>query len=198
MAWDRIRGHSDAQQQLFSAFHRGRLAHAYLFLGPDGTGKKAFAVEFAKALLCEHPPAELTACDHCPACAQVTAGTHPDLTLARKPEDKLEFVIDAMRALCLQLGLKPSRGVRKIAIIEDVDDFNEECSFDLPEGDWDSVGGLVFSELGRVPEVGDTVEVDGARLVVERMEGRRVGTLRIHRLAPTEASGPEAEQPADA
>jgi CBS domain containing-hemolysin-like protein len=79
-----------------------------------------------------------------------------------------------------------------------VDDFNEECSFDLPEGDWDSVGGLVFSELGRVPEVGDTVEVDGARLVVERMEGRRVGTLRIHRLAPTEASGPEAEEPADA
>jgi CBS domain containing-hemolysin-like protein len=79
-----------------------------------------------------------------------------------------------------------------------VDDFNDECAFDLPEGDWDSVGGLVFSELGRVPEVGDAVEVPGARLVVERMDGRRVGTLRIHRVLPDEESDTEAEQHADA
>jgi CBS domain containing-hemolysin-like protein len=81
-----------------------------------------------------------------------------------------------------------------------VDDFNEECHFTLPEGDWDSVGGLVFSQLGRVPEVGDEVEVDGARLVVERMDGRRVGTLRIHRQAEAmpEMDTDEAEERADA
>jgi len=128
MAWSRIRGHDDARRQLFSAYQRGRLAHAYLFVGPDGVGKKAFALELAKALLCERPPAELTACDRCPACAQVMAGTHPDVTTARKPDDKQEFVIDVMRDLCNQLGLKPARGMRKVAIIEDADDFNEESA----------------------------------------------------------------------
>lgn len=128
MAWSRIRGHDEARRQLFAAYQRGRLAHAYLFVGPDGVGKKAFAVEFAKALLCERPPAELTACDRCPACAQVMAGTHPDFSTARKTEDRQEFTIDVMRDFCAQLGLKASRGSRKVAIIEDADDFNEESA----------------------------------------------------------------------
>lgn len=128
MAWSRIRGHDEARRQLFAAFARGRLAHAYLFVGPDGVGKKAFALEFAKALLCERPPAELTACDRCPACAQVAAGTHPDFSTARKAEEKLEFTIDVMRDFCAQLGLKASRGSRKVAIVEDADDFNEESA----------------------------------------------------------------------
>jgi len=72
-----------------------------------------------------------------------------------------------------------------------VDDFNEAAGVALPEGDWDSVGGLVFSELGRVPEVGDEVRVDGAVLRVERMDGRRVAALRVSRVSddePTEDS----------
>ena len=79
-----------------------------------------------------------------------------------------------------------------------VDDFNEACHFALPEGDWDSVGGLVFSQLGRVPEVGDEVEVVGARLLVERMDGRRVGSVRIRREATPEVDADEAEERADA
>ena len=65
-----------------------------------------------------------------------------------------------------------------------LDDLNEACDLDLPEGDWDSVGGLVFSELGRVPEVGDEVRVDGALLRVEKMDGRRVAVVRISRVEP--------------
>jgi CBS domain containing-hemolysin-like protein len=61
-----------------------------------------------------------------------------------------------------------------------VDDLNEACGLDLPEGDWDSVGGLVFSELGRVPVVGDEVAADRALLTVEKMDGRRVAVVRIH------------------
>ena len=128
MTWDKIRGQDDARQQLLAANHRGRLGHAYLFVGPDGVGKKLFAVEFAKALLCESPPAELTACDHCPACAQVRAGTHPDFATYRKPDDKLELPIDVARELCATLALKPVRGGRKLSIVEDADDFNEESA----------------------------------------------------------------------
>ena len=85
MAWTRIRGHDEARQQLFAAFRRGRLAHAYLFVGPDGVGKKAFAVEFAKALLCERPPAELTACDRCPADAFAAPGPLVAITIPGRP-----------------------------------------------------------------------------------------------------------------
>jgi len=58
-------------------------------------------------------------------------------------------------------------------------DLNERLDVALPEGDWDTVGGLVFSHLGRVPVVGDSVELDGVRLVVERIDGRRVTRVRV-------------------
>jgi DNA polymerase-3 subunit delta' len=128
MSWDQIRGHDAARQQLLAALRRGRLGHAYLFVGPDGVGKRRFATEFAKALLCEAPPAEFAACDHCPACAQVAAVTHPDFAVVRKPDDKLEMPVEVMREACAALGLKPVRGGRKITVVEDADDFNEESA----------------------------------------------------------------------
>ena len=51
------------------------------------------------------------------------------------------------------------------------------------------VGGLVFGMLGRVPSPGDSVETDGVRLIVERVDGRRVVRLRLVRLLATEPSG---------
>lgn len=65
-----------------------------------------------------------------------------------------------------------------------VDDLNADHDLSLPEGEWDSVGGLVFSQLGRVPEEGDEVDVDGYRLVVDAMDGRRVSRVKIVTLAP--------------
>jgi DNA polymerase-3 subunit delta' len=124
MAWERIHGHDAARQQLLAAHHRGRLAHAYLFVGPPGLGKRLFAVEFAKSLLCDRPPAELTACDRCPSCAQVEAGTHPDFFTARKPDDGHELLIEAVHEFCGKLGLKPAKGGRKVGVVEDADDFN--------------------------------------------------------------------------
>jgi CBS domain containing-hemolysin-like protein len=50
----------------------------------------------------------------------------------------------------------------------------------LPEGDeWDTVGGLLYSLLGHVPVEGETATVDGHRLVAERVQGRRIGRVRI-------------------
>jgi len=60
-----------------------------------------------------------------------------------------------------------------------VDDLSEELELQLPEGNWDSIGGLVLGLLGRVPVPGDSVVADGARLVVERVDGRRIAQVRI-------------------
>ena len=62
-----------------------------------------------------------------------------------------------------------------------VDQLNTLVGADLPDDDWDTVGGLIFSTLGHVPEVGETVEADGLRLRVEHMEGRRITRVRLTR-----------------
>jgi DNA polymerase III subunit delta' len=128
MAWEQIRGQHEAHRQLLATFHAGRLGHTYLFVGPDGVGKHRFAREFAKVLLCEASTAPFTACDHCPACAQVEAGTHPDFSTFRKPDDKQELPVDVAREIVASLGLKPVRGPGKVSIVENADDLNEESS----------------------------------------------------------------------
>src|SRR4051812_22482001 len=76
VSWQRVKGHDELVAAFARAVGRGRLAHAYLFTGPPGIGKRLFARELAKALLCESPPAgRFDACDRCPACALVDAGT---------------------------------------------------------------------------------------------------------------------------
>ena len=62
-----------------------------------------------------------------------------------------------------------------------VDEVNELLhTSELPEGDeWDTVGGLLYSLLGHVPVEGEAAEIDGHRLVAEKVQGRRIGRVRI-------------------
>jgi CBS domain containing-hemolysin-like protein len=62
-----------------------------------------------------------------------------------------------------------------------LDELNDLLRLELPEGDWDTVGGLVFNMLGHVPAEGEAVEIDGHRLRAERVQGRRIGRVRITR-----------------
>jgi DNA polymerase-3 subunit delta' len=124
-----VLGH-EAQVRAFEhAVQRNRLAHAYLFTGPAGVGKRLFAQELAKALLCEQAsPGRLEACDRCPSCHQVEAGTHPDCFLASRPEERHELILDVMRELCRKFALKSMHGRGKVAILDDADDMNEEAA----------------------------------------------------------------------
>lgn len=107
----------------------GRFPHALLFVGPEGVGKHLAARTLAQALLCErNPETELEPCGACPSCQQVAAGSQPDLLLVSRPEEKHELPIATIRALCLELGLKPMRGTRRIAIVDDADDLSEEAA----------------------------------------------------------------------
>jgi CBS domain containing-hemolysin-like protein len=60
-----------------------------------------------------------------------------------------------------------------------VDDADELLGAELPQGPWDTVGGLMLDLVGRVPDVGDSVEVDGFRLTALEVRGRRIGRVRI-------------------
>ncbi|MDH4276461.1 MAG: hemolysin family protein, partial [Acidimicrobiia bacterium] len=63
-----------------------------------------------------------------------------------------------------------------------IDELNDLGTLALPEGDWDTVGGLVFDVFGRVPGAGEVCEVDGYRLKVERLQGRRITRVLVTRL----------------
>jgi DNA polymerase-3 subunit delta' len=105
------------------------LAHAFLFLGPPGVGKRLFAHELAKALLCEAPPGQrLEACGRCLGCLHVEAGSHPDYFRAGRPAESLELPIEVIRELCRNFALKPARGRGKVIVLDDADDFNEESA----------------------------------------------------------------------
>ncbi len=62
-----------------------------------------------------------------------------------------------------------------------VDDLNEILDATLPEDGWDTVGGLVFGTLGRVPLEGESIELDGIVITIERVQGRRVGKVLVTR-----------------
>lgn len=136
MSWHGIEGHDAIVDRFRGALRRGRLASTFLFVGPDGVGKRAFGLKFAQALLCQARAVELLdPCEHCESCRQVLAGSHPDLLRVSKPEGKSELPLalligegeTRMRAgLCHDIALKPFMGGRRVAIIDDADNLNEE------------------------------------------------------------------------
>ncbi len=64
-----------------------------------------------------------------------------------------------------------------------IEEVNEHLGTDIHDPEYDTIGGFITGRLGRIPRVGDTVEVDGYRFTVESMVGLRVGTLRAERLS---------------
>jgi putative hemolysin len=72
-----------------------------------------------------------------------------------------------------------------------LEDFEEETGFELPEGPYETVAGFVVAELGALPEVGTTVEVAGHRLTVTELDGRRASRIRVSRVEVTGSPDPE-------
>jgi len=117
MRFDTIQGQNGAVSTLRKAFMRERLAHAYLFIGPAGVGKKTTALALAQVILCLEKPQE--GCGACTACVLTSAGTHPDLIVLAPEAGRHSLVIDQVRELQRLLALKPALGGKKIAILED-------------------------------------------------------------------------------
>ena len=61
------------------------------------------------------------------------------------------------------------------------DEVAEATGFPMPEGEYETLAGLVLARLGRIPDVGDDVDVDGWHLTVTRRDRNRVAELRRHR-----------------
>lgn len=104
-------------------------------------------------------------------------GTAGILTL----EDLIEEVIgdindeyDMATRQSVEIG-----GVLELAGTMSLVDVRSDYELDIPEGDWNTLGGFVFGELGRLAHIGDRVAIPGGELEVVAMDGRRVAAVRV-------------------
>ena len=100
---------------LLNAIKKNRIAHAYLFAGPRGTGKTSVAKLFAKAINCENFKEE--SCDTCKNCLAYLQGNHPDIIELDAASNN---GIDDIREIIEQVPYAPLLGKYKIYIIDEV------------------------------------------------------------------------------
>lgn len=99
----------------------GRLSHAYIISGPEGSGKKTFADNAAYALLCgnRRSGSAFAPCGRCPSCRRALSRNHPDIIRVVHEKKNLLAVDEIRTQLVADVDIKPYYGPYKIYIIED-------------------------------------------------------------------------------
>jgi DNA polymerase-3 subunit delta' len=139
MTFSTIVGHEQSIRTLQRAIANKALAHAYLFSGQEGIGKKKTALALAAAVNCPNAKPE-GGCGVCPSCRRIVALTHADVhivmpeseneqllaTWSTKEVEKAsdEIKIDQIRQAQERLSLTPSEGAKKILIVDGAETLN--------------------------------------------------------------------------
>src|SRR4051794_35308578 len=124
-------------------------------------------------------------------------GTDGIGTLEDLIEEGIGEIYDEYDAAVAPEGRQPPGGPREVDGLLNLDDFTQATGLGLPDGPYETAAGYVLAELGRLPEVGDTIEVEGRTITVQELDGRRIARLLVSAPAePAEETSPEA-QPAN-
>jgi DNA polymerase-3 subunit delta' len=117
---------------LHGAARAGRLPHALLLTGPQGSGKSSFAQTFASALLCRAPAPDGSACGRCRNCDWLAAGTHPNLIQISPEEDASAIRIDQIRGLIERVALTAAGDdAMRVVIVKPAEAMNRNAANSL-------------------------------------------------------------------
>ncbi|MHB8109305.1 MAG: DNA polymerase III subunit delta' [Syntrophorhabdaceae bacterium] len=118
MAFEDIIGHDRQKKFLKFILEHGNIAHAFLFCGQEGIGKKAMALEFARHLFCQ----KKTGCGTCRPCLKLERGSHPDLMMLQ------DIHIDDSRMITKEVTEQPYESEKRVIIIDNAETMNTETS----------------------------------------------------------------------
>jgi DNA polymerase-3 subunit delta' len=132
-----VEGHEWAVEYLQRSMAAGTLAHAWLFSGPPGLGKRLLALRFAQALNCEQSPGD--PCLQCRNCRRIERGNHPDVRVsgmetqaatlkADEAARQKELKIATVRAWQQDVALRPYEAARRVLILHDAERLSEEAA----------------------------------------------------------------------
>jgi DNA polymerase III subunit delta' len=121
--WDELIGQDEAAEALRNALRTGRLPHAYLFLGPEGAGKRTAARLFGRALLCDLQDGEI--CGKCGPCVRTGKGGHPDFHEFAMEESERFIKREPFEEFVARIYLKSFEGRRKVFLIPHAERLND-------------------------------------------------------------------------
>ena len=122
MAFDMLIGNEALRARLQSDIREGRLSHAYLIEGVEGSGRSTLATALAAALACERRDSSATLpCGTCNACRKVMEGKSPDVIRICRDTKKATIGVDEVRFLRGDVCVRPNDLDTKIYIIEEAD-----------------------------------------------------------------------------
>ena len=118
-------GNDKIKKILIDNIKNNNILHSYLFYGNEGIGKKIFAMNFAKMILCNNNNNNHKPCDQCKSCIEFDSYNNPDFFIVEPEGNSIK--IDQIRQLQKNILEKPINGNKKIYIINDADCMTKEA-----------------------------------------------------------------------
>jgi len=124
MSFATLIGNERNKSVLKSLVTRSRFGATYLFTGPEGIGKRQFALTFAKTANCTERRGD-DSCDKCPSCHRIDEGTHSDVVTVRP--DGAFIKIGQAREVAREIYFRPREGAQRFFLIDDAERLREEA-----------------------------------------------------------------------